>query len=194
MMTKRFLAVALINLGSYVLGPAHALAIDRKDVVGQWAIDMDKSKAAADGNTAGLMAAVTVKDDGTFEALYGIKGTWKVDGGKFLVSYDNDFEKDRPGSIDAGFFKFPAPAMAGRFCYLKKSGDAPATASAAPAAAPAAGKGGSALAVGSRVECDWKGGGKYYPGTVAKMSGKSVDINYDDGDKETTTVDKCTAR
>lgn len=55
---------------------------------------------------------------------------------------------------------------------------------------------GSAMAqieIGSRVECNWKNGGRWYTGTVAEKTGAAVFIKYDDGDKEHTTVDKCRA-
>ena len=47
---------------------------------------------------------------------------------------------------------------------------------------------------GSRVQCNWKGRGFYYPGTIAQMSGIRVNINYDDGDKETTLIGRCRTR
>ena len=95
------------------------LALDKKDAVGKWGLDEAKSGAAPDGNTAGLMKDVTISADGTFAALYGTKGTWKVAGGKLLVTYANSGRKDETASLDGDHLKFPAPAMAGKFCYLK---------------------------------------------------------------------------
>jgi hypothetical protein len=112
------LAVAFVML----VAAGSALALANKDVVGKWGLDEAKSKAATDGNTAGLMAEVTIKADGTFEAMYGTKGTWKIGGGKLLVTFDTNkgFRKDEEAKMDGEFLKFPAPAMAGKFCYLKK--------------------------------------------------------------------------
>jgi hypothetical protein len=95
-------------------------ASDKIDVVGAWAMDGEKSSAAPDGNTAGVMANVEFKPDGTFAALYGIGGTWKVKGKKLLVAYSNSFRGDEEALLDGGFLKMPAPAMKGKFCYLKR--------------------------------------------------------------------------
>jgi hypothetical protein len=45
--------------------------------------------------------------------------------------------------------------------------------------------------VGTSVACNWKGGGKYYPGKIANIQGMDVNIDYDDGDKEATKVAAC---
>jgi hypothetical protein len=45
--------------------------------------------------------------------------------------------------------------------------------------------------VGTAIECNWKGGGSYYPGRITKKSGDSIHISYDDGDEEDTTIGKC---
>ena len=45
--------------------------------------------------------------------------------------------------------------------------------------------------VGNRVECNWKSGGKYYPGRVHAADGNRLNIRYDDGDKEYTNASKC---
>jgi hypothetical protein len=45
--------------------------------------------------------------------------------------------------------------------------------------------------IGGRVECNFKGGGKWYPGVIASLSGGTIGINYDDGDKERTTTGRC---
>jgi hypothetical protein len=98
------------------------LALDKKEVAGQWSLDEAKSASAPDGNTAGLMKDVNIKTDGTFEALYGTHGVWKIQGGKMLVTYQGSgaFRKDEPASMAGEFLKFPSPAMSGKFCYLKR--------------------------------------------------------------------------
>ncbi len=45
--------------------------------------------------------------------------------------------------------------------------------------------------VGDKVECNWKSGGKYYPGRVNAAEGSKLFIHYNDGDKEHTTASKC---
>lgn len=50
------------------------------------------------------------------------------------------------------------------------------------------------LGVGSAVSCKWKNGGTWYPGVIAEKTGSKVFINYNDGDKEHTTLSKCRAR
>lgn len=45
--------------------------------------------------------------------------------------------------------------------------------------------------VGTSVECNWKSGGSYYPGTIVSKNGDSIHINYDDGDQEDTVIGKC---
>ena len=53
---------------------------------------------------------------------------------------------------------------------------------------------GAALAqynVGDSVECNWKGGGRYYGGKVASAEGGKLFIHYNDGDKEHTTAAMC---
>ena len=51
----------------------------------------------------------------------------------------------------------------------------------------------SALGEGSSVECRWKNGSTWYPGVITEKTGNQVFINYNDGDKENTTLDKCRA-
>jgi hypothetical protein len=41
---------------------------------------------------------------------------------------------------------------------------------------------------GDRVQGDWLGKGKFYPGKVIKRDGRKVRIEYDDGDVEDTTI------
>ena len=97
-----------------------ASGFDKGEVVGAWALDGEKSAAAPDGNTAGVMAAVEFKADGTFAAMYGIGGTWKLKGKKLLVAYTNSFRGDEEAAMDGGHLKMPSPAMHGKFCYLKR--------------------------------------------------------------------------
>lgn len=44
------------------------------------------------------------------------------------------------------------------------------------------------IGAGKRVFCRWKGGDKYYGGVVSSATGGCIHINYDDGDKESTSV------
>ena len=45
--------------------------------------------------------------------------------------------------------------------------------------------------VGDSVECNWKNGGKNYPGRVAAIDDGKLFIHYNDGDKEHTTAAMC---
>ncbi len=45
--------------------------------------------------------------------------------------------------------------------------------------------------VGTRLECDWKKEGDYYPGRINAMRGESIDFAYDDGGREQLTVSRC---
>jgi hypothetical protein len=50
-------------------------------------------------------------------------------------------------------------------------------------------------AVGSRVSCNFKGAGRWYPGTINRIDGGvGLRINYDDGDVEDTTTGRCRSR
>ena len=44
------------------------------------------------------------------------------------------------------------------------------------------------IKVGSKVFANWKKKGHYYPGRVTQRNGDRIHIQYDDGDKETTTI------
>jgi hypothetical protein len=66
------------------------------------------------------MKEVTIKGDGTFQAMFDMKGTWKLKDGKLLVSWANNPRKDEPAVMEGEWLKFPAPAMGGKFCYLKR--------------------------------------------------------------------------
>lgn len=45
-------------------------------------------------------------------------------------------------------------------------------------------------AIGSKVECNFKGTG-WYAGRITALSAERLSIAYDDGDKETTRTGKC---
>ena len=44
---------------------------------------------------------------------------------------------------------------------------------------------------GSRLQCNWKNQGRYYPGRVEEMKGESIVFLYDDGYRETITISRC---
>ncbi|WP_312222581.1 tudor domain-containing protein [Rhizobium rhizoryzae] len=46
-------------------------------------------------------------------------------------------------------------------------------------------------AIGKKVECNFKGQGKWYPGKISSLAGEKIGIAYDDGDKETTKTGRC---
>ena len=46
---------------------------------------------------------------------------------------------------------------------------------------------------GTRVECNWRGKGKYYPGVVVQF-GKVITVAYDDGDREETATRRCRSK
>lgn len=48
--------------------------------------------------------------------------------------------------------------------------------------------------IGMKVECNFKGQGDWYPGTIASLAGEKIGIAYDDGDKETTKTGRCRSR
>jgi len=50
--------------------------------------------------------------------------------------------------------------------------------------------------VGSRVECQWKGGAEWYSGRITEASkdGEAISVTYDDGDRERTRTRKCRSR
>ncbi len=45
--------------------------------------------------------------------------------------------------------------------------------------------------IGTKVECNFKGQGEWYPGTIASLAGETIGIKYNDGDKETTKTGRC---
>ncbi len=48
--------------------------------------------------------------------------------------------------------------------------------------------------IGSRVECNWQGGGVWYPGVITQLDAINLSISYDDGDYENTLVALCRSR
>ncbi len=44
---------------------------------------------------------------------------------------------------------------------------------------------------GSRVQCNFRGSGRYFWGRIVQKSGGRVSIDYDDGDKEVTLIGRC---
>ena len=50
-------------------------------------------------------------------------------------------------------------------------------------------------ALGTRIQCRWKGGGEWYAGKITAISrdGVTIDVAYDDGDKEQTRTGACRA-
>ena len=49
-------------------------------------------------------------------------------------------------------------------------------------------------AIGTRVECNFQGAGRWYPGVIASLGGEMIGINYDDGDRERTKTGRCRSR
>lgn len=45
--------------------------------------------------------------------------------------------------------------------------------------------------IGMKVECNYKGAGQWYAGTITSLGGEKIGIAYDDGDKETTRTGRC---
>lgn len=48
--------------------------------------------------------------------------------------------------------------------------------------------------IGSKVECNFKGQGEWYAGTISSLAGEKIGIAYDDGDKETTRTGRCRSK
>ncbi|TNM66694.1 hypothetical protein FHP24_02560 [Aliirhizobium smilacinae] len=48
--------------------------------------------------------------------------------------------------------------------------------------------------IGSKVECNFKNAGEWYPGRIASLAGEKIGIAYDDGDKENTRTGRCRAK
>lgn len=45
--------------------------------------------------------------------------------------------------------------------------------------------------IGSRVQCNFRGAGSWYPGRITALGGSSLSIAYDDGDRERTGTGRC---
>ena len=45
--------------------------------------------------------------------------------------------------------------------------------------------------IGMSVECNFKGQGEWYPGTISSLAGEQIGIAYDDGDTEKTKTGRC---
>lgn len=48
--------------------------------------------------------------------------------------------------------------------------------------------------IGTKVECNYKGAGNWYSGTISSLAGEKIGIAYDDGDKEKTKTGRCRAK
>lgn len=48
--------------------------------------------------------------------------------------------------------------------------------------------------IGTKVECNFRGAGKWYSGVIASLAGSDIGINYDDGDRERTKTGRCRSR
>lgn len=44
---------------------------------------------------------------------------------------------------------------------------------------------------GTRLQCNFKGSGRYFPGMITQKSGTKITIKYDDGDQEVTLMGRC---
>ena len=44
---------------------------------------------------------------------------------------------------------------------------------------------------GTRLQCNWKNQGRYFPATLAQRVGERIEIAYDDGERETATLGRC---
>lgn len=103
-----------------VARPSPAATFTPQSVVGTWRLDEPRSKAAPDGNGALLMRTLTIKADGTFQALYGTAGTWKIEAGRLIVTYACCPGQAGQAAIEGGHLKFPAPSNVKKFCYMVK--------------------------------------------------------------------------
>ena len=48
--------------------------------------------------------------------------------------------------------------------------------------------------IGTRVECNYRNAGHWYPGTISSLAGERIGISYDDGDREMTKTGRCRSR
>jgi hypothetical protein len=125
-------------------------------------------EAPAPAPTSGRYAVGT-----KVEARYRGKKKWyagevtKVDGDVYSITYED-------GDVEDGVAEELIRAVE----------------EAAPAPAPAAATEDGKYAVGSKVECRYKGKKRYYPGRVAGYSGGEYAIDYDDGEKESGVAEE----
>jgi hypothetical protein len=50
-------------------------------------------------------------------------------------------------------------------------------------------------AAGTRVSCNWQGRGRMYSGVIARRFGPTtIRVHYDDGNRETTSINMCRLR
>ena len=49
-------------------------------------------------------------------------------------------------------------------------------------------------AVGTQVECNWKGEGDWYAGKITALNVERLSVVYEDGDRETTKTGMCRSR
>lgn len=45
--------------------------------------------------------------------------------------------------------------------------------------------------IGSRVQCNFRGAGTWFAGKITALSGASLSVAYDDGDRENTKTGRC---
>ena len=43
------------------------------------------------------------------------------------------------------------------------------------------------------MQCNWQNRGKYYSARITAKNGSRISVNYDDGDRENTSVSRCRA-
>lgn len=48
--------------------------------------------------------------------------------------------------------------------------------------------------IGSFVECNWLGKGKYYPGMITFRNDETLHVSYEDRDQEDTVIGRCRAK
>ncbi len=48
-----------------------------------------------------------------------------------------------------------------------------------------------AWSAGTRLQCNFKGSGRYYFGMITQKSGSRITVKYDDGDQEVTLIGRC---
>ena len=140
--------------------------------------------------------SVTCTDEGCDWATEGgkIKGNLSfMEDKSLMISTSGAGANCYNEGLSGQFTKGGAPVAAARKAAkpAAKAADAAPVADAPPVAAVAAAPSGKGFSVGSRVSCNWKGGGIYYNGKITRKTGSSIHVSYDDGDQEDTTTSKC---